>query len=187
MKTYNQTRASLLQQCIFIILSAHWSSLASFHHCGWVWDLCRYAVSDNSLVLACLCSLSLHSAGRRHHRARVSQTQDFLAVEAKWNVVCLGLQPSLPLGLWPRWTVIKQGYAESALHISTCLGIRIIFVYVALQRVFSQWRSQPYVCFPISLLWCVEVLFQSRGFLKQWGLPRGKDHWKWWHDLRYRN
>ncbi|CAB1425715.1 unnamed protein product [Pleuronectes platessa] len=26
----------------------------------------------------------------------------FLVAEAKWNVVCLGRRPSLPLGLWPR-------------------------------------------------------------------------------------
>lgn len=67
----------------------------------------------------------------------MSQTKIFLAIEAKRNAVCPGQQPSLPLGLWPRWAVIKQGCAESAPHISCAASTRTLsFIYAALRRLF---------------------------------------------------
>lgn len=66
----------------------------------------------------------------------MSQTEIFLAIEAKWNAVCPGQQPSLPLGLWPRWTVIKQGCAESAPHISAAATRTLSFIYAALRWLF---------------------------------------------------
>lgn len=147
---------------------SHFSSaFSSFHqHADPCWHfqfiilplqsaLGQYVISENSLVVVCLCSLPLHFVDWWHQQTHMSQTQDFLAIEAKWNIVCPGPQPSLPLGLWPRWTVIKQGCAESALHISMPPHSIYFFIYAALWQVFPQRRSQPYACFRIHISWCV--------------------------------
>lgn len=96
-----------------------------FRRCAWILSV------RTALSVDCVCSLSLHFVDPRHQQARVSQTQDFLALEAKWSVVCLGPQPRLPLVLWPRWTVIKQGCAESALHISSASAF-MLFLFMLL-------------------------------------------------------
>lgn len=102
----------------------------------------------NPPVVACLRSLPLHFLDWWHRQTHMSQTQDFfLAIEAKWNTVCPGQQPSLPLGLWPRWTVIKQGCAESAPHISMPPCAHYYLFMPLSSGFFSQQRSEPYVCF----------------------------------------
>lgn len=60
-----------------------WHFSLKFHQCGRLLDLCIYLVSENSLVVACVCSLSLQLVDGRHQQACMSQTQDFLVVEAK--------------------------------------------------------------------------------------------------------
>lgn len=82
-------------------------------------------------------TVCLQFVDQRHTQARVSQNPFFffLALWAKWNIVCLGLQPSLPLGIWPRWTVIKQGCAESAPHIYTASTFTI-FLFMLLPGGF---------------------------------------------------
>lgn len=72
---------------------------------------------------------------------RVSQTRDFLQFEAKWNVVYLGPRPIPPLGLWPRWMVIKWSGAESALNITS---VWVTFTLFCL-CVFFHPHSLPYV------------------------------------------
>lgn len=146
---------------------------------------------SSPVFAVCLCVLWK----RRHQQqqAHMTQTQDFQAVEAKWNVVCLGPQPSLPLGLWPRWTVIKQGCAESALHISSASAFTLFLFMLLYSRFFfflPQWRSQPYVCFCIHRLWCVEELFQSKRFSKPWAASPGEKgreskRWAWDKDTEW--
>jgi len=92
-----------------------------FRRCGRLLEPRTCVVSENSLAVACLCSLWTND----NNKSDTSQTQDFLAVEAKWNAVCLGPRPSPPLGLWPRWTVIKQGRAESTLHLSSAFAFTL--------------------------------------------------------------
>lgn len=155
-KNNNQILAISFQQCSFIILSAHWSLLAFQFIILPLWSaLGQYVISENSLVVVCLCSLPLHFVDWWHQQTQWVRPKILLAIEAKWNIVCPGPQPSPPLGLWPRWTVIKQGCAESALHISMPPhSINFFFIYAALWQVFFQWRSQPYVCFCIYISWC---------------------------------
>lgn len=138
----------IISTLLFVAISAHNFTIV-------VGSLGPYFIRENSPVVACLCSLSLHFVDWWHQQTHMSQTWDFLAIEAKWNIVCPGPQPSLPLGLWPRWTVIKQGCAESALHSSMPSHSHFLFLFMLLSCHFSsQWRAQPYVCFCI-YPWCM--------------------------------
>lgn len=129
------TWATSFQWCIFIILSAPLSSLAFQLIISPLWSALGPVHIRRQWEFPCR-RLSLQFVDWRHQQAHMNQTQDFLAVEAKWNVVCLGSWPSLPLGLWPRWTVIKQRCAESALHISSASAFTLFLFMLLSGGVF---------------------------------------------------
>lgn len=133
-----------------IIVSEHWSSLAcSFKSMTTAVSSCTSCwcvFNENSLVVYYVCSLSLRFSRSMTTTSLHESGTRFLGVRAKWNIVCLGPPPSLPLGLWSRWTVIKQGCAESALCVFCALAFTL-FLFVLIPRgfVFLHRRLKPYV------------------------------------------
>lgn len=108
---------------------------------------CWCIFNENALVIYYVCSLSLRFSRSMTTTSLHESGTRFLGVRAKWNIVCLGPPPSLPLGLRSRWTVIKQGCAESALRVFCALAFTL-FLFMLIRRglVFLHRRLKPYVC-----------------------------------------
>lgn len=146
---------------------------------------------SSPVFAVCLCVLWK----RRHQQqqAHMTQTQDFQAVEAKWNVVCLGPQPSLPLGLWPRWTVIKQGCAESALHISSASAFTLFLFMLLYSRFFFFCLSGDHShmsVFVSTAYGAWKSCFRARGFPNREPPPLGgkgreSKRWAWDKDTEW--